>query len=156
MAAAETWKDEWRSINSKFATCESECITHYRSDQKCKDSIEAVVADIWNLKDWLAEDATITVSKAEIDEFVKKAIHITACGDIETKQKHYRVVNRRHEEAELVLKGNYDHPSGLPLVFGATRRYRDGSGRDNYEDACELPRRAIKQWRGFLQDKGLL
>ncbi len=55
MAVAQTWKDKWKSINSKFDTCMSECITHYRSDDKCKDGIEAVMADIWNLRDWLAQ-----------------------------------------------------------------------------------------------------
>jgi hypothetical protein len=70
MAAVQTWKDKWKSINSKFDTCTSECITHYRSDDKCKDSIEAVVADIWNLKDWLVQDPTEHVPQADIHAFL--------------------------------------------------------------------------------------
>ena len=48
----QTWKDKWDRIQSKFETCYQECVISYRSDDKCQDSIEAVLADIWNLRDW--------------------------------------------------------------------------------------------------------
>jgi len=157
MAIAQTWKDKWKSINSKFATCKAECITHYRSDDKCKDSIEAVIADIWNLKDWLARDPTAGVSKANINMFLNtEAFHIRACGDIETKQKHYRINNPRRENTELTWEGNHNHPSGLPVIFSVTRKYKDGSGTDHWEDAFELARRAIEEWKKFLAKRGLL
>ncbi|MCK4387693.1 MAG: hypothetical protein KAW00_02875 [Dehalococcoidia bacterium] len=157
MAAAETWKDRWKRINSKFDTCKSECITHYRSDDKCRDSIEAVIADIWNLKDWLAYDPTANVDKTEIDAFLKtgESLHISVCGDIETKRKHYRVTDLHRENTELIREGNYAHPSG-PLIYSVTRTYKDASGTDHYEDACELARRAIEQWKKFLTKRGLL
>lgn len=157
MTVAQSWSDKWKSINSKFATCESECVTNYRSDQKCKDSIEAVIADIWNLKDWLTEDVNAHVSQAEIYDFIyNRACHITACGDIETKQKHCKVKNLRREPTELIWEGKHDHPSGLPVIWSVTRTYKDGTGTDHWEDAYELVRRAIKQWRGFLEEKGLV
>ncbi len=158
MAVAQTWKDKWESINSKFDTCKFECITHYRSDNKCKDSIEAVIADIWNLKDWLANDPTTNVSKAEIDALLNTAefFHINACGDIETKQKHYRVDDPHREPAELIWEGNHNHPSGYPVIFSITRTYKDGSGTDHWKDAFELARRAIGQWNNFLIKRGLL
>jgi hypothetical protein len=154
---AQTWKDKWKSINSKFATCKSECITRYRTDDKCKDSIEAVIADIWNLKDWLINDPTACVPPADINAFLDtEAFNIRACGDIETKQKHYRVNNSRRENTELVWKGNHAHPSGYPVIFSVTRTYKDGSGTDHWEDAFELARRAIEEWRKFLVRRGLL
>jgi len=157
MEVAQTWKDKWRSISSKFETCTSECITHYRSDDKCRDSIEAVIADIWNLKDWLAHDSTAHVPKADIDKFLdREAFHIRACGDLETKQKHYRVDDPHRENTELIWEGNHNHPSGLPVIFGVTRKYKDGSGTDHWEDAYELARRAIEEWKRFLTERGLL
>lgn len=157
MAVSQTWKDKWKSINSKFDTCVSECITHYRSDGKCKDSIEAVMADIWNLKDWLACDPTAHVPKADINAFLnREAFNIRACGDIETKQKHYRVNNLRRENTELIWEGNHHHKSGLLVIFSVTRTYRDSSSTDHWEDAYELARRAIEEWKQFLRQKGLL
>jgi hypothetical protein len=157
MAIVQTWKDKWRSINSKFATCVSECITHYHSDQKCKDSIEAIIADIWNLKDWLAQDPTAHVSQTDINAFLdKEAFNIRACGDLETKQKHYRVKNSRRENTEIIWKGNHAHPSGLPVIFSATRTYKDGSGTDHWVDVLELARRAIEEWKKFLKERRLL
>jgi hypothetical protein len=157
MAVAQTWKDKWKSINSKFDTCTSECITHYRSDDKCKDSIEAVVADIWNLKDWLPQDPTAHVPQADINAFLDtEAYNIRACGDIETKQKHYRVNDPRRENTELIWEGNHHHQSGLPVIFSVTRIYKDGSGTDHWEDAYELARRAIEEWKKFLRQKRLL
>lgn len=156
MAKTRTWKDKWDSIDSKFDTCKSECVTKYRSDDKCRDSIEAVVADIWNLKDWLSNDLTTGVTKADIDMLLSNSFHISACGDIETKQKHYSVKNPRREDTELIWEGDHQHPSGLPVVFSVTRIYKDGSGTDHWEDAFELARRAIEEWQQFLKKKRLL
>jgi len=158
MAVAQTWKDKWKRINSKFDTCKSECITHYRSDDKCRDSIEAVIADIWNLKDWLANDPTTNVSKAEIDALLNTGefSHISACGDIETKQKHYRVDDTHRENTELIWEGKHNHPSGYPVIFSVTRKYKDSSSTDRYEDAFELAKRAIEQWKKFLTKRELL
>ena len=157
MPATQTWKDKWKSIDSKFDTCKYECITHYCSDDKCKDSIEAVIADIWNLKDWLAHDPTVNVTQDDINLFPStQAFHISACGDIETKQKHYRVDDPRREDTELLWEGNHNHPSGLPVIFSVTRIYKDGSGTDHWEDAYELARRAIEEWKKFLKNRGLL
>ena len=154
---AQTWKDKWKSINSKFATCVSECITHYRSDDKCKDSIEAVIADIWNLKDWLINDSTACVPAIDINAFLDtEAFNIRACGDIETKQKHYRVDDPRRENTELIWEGNHNHPSGLPVIFSVTRKYKDSNSTDHWEDAYELAQRAIEEWRKFLVRRGLL
>ena len=152
-----SWKEKWKSINSKFDTCTKECVTAYHSDDKCKDSIEAVIADIWNLKDWLAKDPTTNVSRTEVNAFFdKEGFNIRACGDIETKQKHYRINDPRREDTKLIWEGNHNHPSGLPVIFSVTRTYRDGSGTDHWEDAFELARRAIGEWSKFLIKKGLL
>lgn len=154
MPVTQTWKDKWKSINSKFDTCKHECITHYRSDEKCKDSIEAVIADIWNLRDWLANDPTTEVTLHDINSFLDTHVsHIKACGDIEAKQKHYRVDDRRHEDIKLIWEGNHNHPSGLPVIFSVTRVYRDGTGTDHWEDAYELVRRAIEEWKKFLESR---
>jgi hypothetical protein len=153
----QTWKDKWKSINSKFRTCKSECVTHYRSDDKCKDSIEAVIADIWNLKDWLINDPTASLAKGDIHDFLdKEGFHIRACGDLETKQKHYRVASSWRENTELIWEGNHNHPSGLPVIFSVTRRYKDSGSTDHWEDAYELAKRAIEEWRKFLIRRGLL
>ena len=58
-----SWKDKWASIQSKFETCIRECRTAYRSDIKCKDSIEAIIADIWNLREWLKKDPIVLYEK---------------------------------------------------------------------------------------------
>jgi len=152
-----TWKVKWKSINSKFDTCKSECITHYRSDDKCKDSIEAVIADIWNLKDWLTRDLAAHVPQADINAFLDtEAFNIRACGDIETVQKHSHADSPRREHTELIWEGNYDHPSGRPVIFRVIRTYKDSSSTDHWEDAFELARRAIEEWKKFLTKRRLL
>jgi len=154
---AQTWTDKWKSINSKFATCQSECVIRYRSDDKCKDSIEAVIADIWNLRDWLINDPTARVSKADIYAFLDtEGFNIRACGDLETKQKHYRVTSSSRENTELIWEGNHNHASGLPVIFSVTRKYKDSDSADHWEDAYELARRAIEEWRKFLIRRGFL
>jgi hypothetical protein len=153
----QTWKDKWESINSKFRTCKSECVTHYRSDDKCKDSIEAVIGDIWNLKDWLINDPATCIPKADIYAFLDaEGFNIRACGDLETKQKHYRVDDPRRENTELIWEGNHNHPSGLPVIFSVTRKYKGSDSADHWEDAYELAKRAIEEWRRFLIRRGLL
>jgi len=154
-----TWKDKWKSIQSKFETCTRECVTSYRSDDKCKDSIEAVLADIWNLRDWLKNDPSVKIqekSKA-IDQYIYSHISIRACGDIELKNKHFNINNKKHENTELVLEANHHHPSGFPVIFSVVTKYKDNPRNiDEYEDATELAKRAIQEWMAFLKANHLL
>ncbi len=154
-----SWKEKWHSINSKFDTCKRECVTAYRSDNKCKDSIENVIGEIWNLKDWLVNDTSTSILGQNINNLLgsSQASHINACGDLETRKKHLRVDNPKRENTQLVWKGNHNHSSGLPVIFSVTRVYKDNPGNeDRWEDAFELARRAIREWKVFLTGKGLL
>ena len=155
----EDWKEKWRRIESKFATCQQECVTAYQSDDKCRDAIEAVMADIWNLKDWLINDPTTSVTKQDINGVFlpsPESFNIRACGDIETKSKHLKVDDPRRENTELIWEGNHDHPSGFPVVFSVTRVYKDEpANTDHWEDAYEVARRAIEEWKQFLAKKSL-
>jgi len=55
------------------------------------------------------------------------------------------------------LKADHHHPSGFPVVFSVITKYKENTGNvDEYEDATELARRAIKEWSIFLQDNHLL
>ena len=148
-----TWQDKWKSINSKFDTCKSECITNYRSDDKSKDSIEAVVADIWNLKEWLTRDPAADVSESDILAFLdtEASSNIRACGDIETVQKHSHADSPHREDTELIWEG-----SGCPVVWSVTRTYKNGSRTDHWDDAFKLVVSAIDEWKKFLTKRGLL
>ena len=154
-----TWKDKWNRIQSKYETCIRECMIAYRSDDKCRDSIEAVLADIWNLRDWLKKDPSVNIpNKPEvIDHYIYSHTHIRACGDIEIKNKHFRIDDRKHENTDLVLEANHNHPSGTPVIFSVVTKYKENPGNiDRYEDATELAKRAIKQWEVFLKEYQLL
>ncbi len=155
MATTNSWKEKWKSINSKFDTCMSECVTAYRTDEKCKDSIEAVMADIRNLKDWLVNDASARVGRSEIHALLNSpdSFNIRACGDLETQHKHLRVDDPKRENTMLVLESNHAHPSGFPVVFSAPRYYK-GQDVDHWEDAVELARRALREWQEFLTKRG--
>ena len=156
---SESWKHKWQRVGSKFASCTEECVTAYRSDDKCRDSIEAVVADIWNLKDWLVNDPDASVSLSDIHMFLasSESHNVRACGDLETHSKHLDVDDPRQEHTRLEWKGIHDHPSGLPVVFAVRRIYRaNPADQDEWEDAFELARRAIEEWKTFLIAKKLL
>jgi len=133
-------------------------MTAYSSDDKCRDSIEAVLGDIWNLRDWLKNDPSVQIpnkSKA-IDQYIFSHNHIRACGDIEIQNKHFRIDDMRHENTKLVLKANH-HPSGFPVIFSVVTKYRDNPENiDEYEDATELAKRAIQEWVAFLKVNHLL
>jgi hypothetical protein len=154
-----SWRHKWQRIGSKFATCTEECVTAYRTDEKCRDSIEAVVADIWNLKDWLASDPEAGVSIDDIHAFlgIPESHNIRACGDLETHAKHLNVDDLKREHTRLEWNGIHDHPSGFPVIFAVRRIYRaNPADHDEWEDAFELARRAIEEWRAFLRVKRLL
>lgn len=159
------WKDKWASIQSKFETCIRECRTAYRSDIKCKDSIEAIIADIWNLREWLKKDPTVNIPDKSkiIDDYIFSHIFIRACGDIEIVNKHYLISDQKYEETKLILEPTHRQNRGfwffkkIPIVYKVVTKYKDNPGNvDNYEDAPELANRAIKEWEVFLKANQLL
>lgn len=105
----------------------------------------------------MIEDPAALVPRAAIYAFLEtEGFNIRACGDIETKQKHLRVDDPRRENTELIWEGNHTHPSGYPVIFSVTRKYKDSDSTDHWEDAYELARRAIEECRKFLIKRGLL
>ena len=158
-----SWKEKWASIQSKFETCIRECRTAYHSDIKCKDSIEAVIADIWNLRDWLKKDPTVNIPDKSIDNYIFGHTFIRACGDIEIVNKHYLISDPRHEETKLILEATHRRRRGfwffkkIPIIYKVVTKYKDNPGNiDTYEDAPELANRAIKEWTVFLKTNQLL
>ncbi len=160
-----SWKDKWASIQSKFETCIRECRTAYHSDIKCKDSIENVIGDIWDLRDWLKTDPAVNISEKTktIDDYIFSHIFIRACGDIEIVKKHSKIDDPKHEETKLILEATHHRSRGfwffkkIPIIYRVVTKYKENPGNiDNYEDAPELANRAIKEWIVFLKANQLL
>jgi hypothetical protein len=126
-----------------------------RSAQKCKDSIEAVMSDLWHLKEWLQHDPSTGFTKADLHAFLAtpQAFHIRACGDLATRDKHYEL-SARWENTTIRKQEIVDAP-GMPIMFTAIRDYGDGN-IDNWGDATELAIRAAMEWEAFLAAGGFL
>ncbi|TXI08286.1 MAG: hypothetical protein E6Q76_07505 [Rhizobium sp.] len=175
-AGGETWKNKWAMIESRRETCLSECLTGHRttdslvvrvSVRKCRDAIEALAQDLWALRDWLVNDPSSGLKAADVDAFLHSAggYHIRACGDLATRAKHFAVNdNKKHLLQLQEVKAEKD---GVPIVFKAVRIYHTPADKrgdervptgstDEYEDAVEMCRRALEQWRTFLVSVKLL
>lgn len=120
-----SWQQKWQSICSKLETCRAECRTAYRSDQKCKDSIEAVVADLWHFMDWLEKDPATAIPRADLHAFIQtpEAFNIRGCADLATLDKHFEVSNPYRDDTRLTHESVDLHGDGHPLPFGAVRGY---------------------------------
>ena len=157
MMGMNSWQDKWTSINSKLETCVTECRTCIRSDQKCKDSIEAVMSDLWNLKDWLEKDPVTAIPRADMNAFIEtpQAFNIKGCGALTTLDKHHSARNADRNNTTIKNEQRALAKDGYPIVFSATRDW--GSGNiDQWEDAVELALRAAMEWEAFLIGRGLL
>ena len=152
-----SWQQKWQSICSKLETCRAECRTAYRSDQKCKDSIEAVVADLWHFMDWLEKDPATAIPRADLHAFIQtpEAFNIRGCADLATLDKHFEVSNPYRDDTRLTHESVDLHGDGHPLPFGAVRGYGNGN-IDRWEDAVELAIRAAMEWERFLVARALL
>jgi len=91
--AMPTWSDKWTGILSKLDSCVAECRAHLRSSQKCRDSIEAVIADLWHLKDLFESDPAVSIPRSDLNGFPETpgAFNIRGCGDLATLDKHFIV-----------------------------------------------------------------
>ncbi|MGH9154096.1 MAG: hypothetical protein ACRD03_17315 [Acidimicrobiales bacterium] len=151
------WSDKWTGILSKLDSCIAECRARFRSSQKCRDSIEAVMADLWHLKDWLEGDPAVSIPRSDVNAFLETpgAFNIRGCGDLTTLDKHFIVKDKHRENTTLRHENVLEHRDGAPLVYSATRDYGDGNV-DHWEDAVELAIRAAREWEAFLVGRGML
>lgn len=178
-AVAETWADKWRLIETRWHACVEECWSGrtevdqagvarvHVSAPRCKAAIEALAQDLWALRDWLIQDATSGLDAAAVDGFLDSpdGYHVRSCGDLATRAKHFRVDDPKKHL--LQLERADEVKDNVPIVFRAVRVFQQpaasrGGGRpatgdtDQYEDAVEMLRRAIRGWSAFLQERSLI
>lgn len=155
----DSWRDRWISTLSKFETATRECLLSPASEQHRKDSLEAVILDIWGLKDWLRNDPASGLSTDDLNAFTARenpaSFHVRACADLATGFKHRDVTSKHRDDTKMTRSDAPVGADGFPIHFSATRDYGDGNV-DHWEDVWELARRAINQWGDFLAETALL
>jgi hypothetical protein len=137
------------------------------SAQRCKAAIEALAQDLWALRDWLIQDTTSGLDAVDVDGFLDSpdGYHVRSCGDLATRVKHFRV---DHSKKHLLELERIDQvKDDVPIVFRAVRVFQQPAAKrgaeraatgdtDQYEDAVEMVRRAIRGWNAFLRERSLI
>lgn len=146
------WQEQWRAVLEAFARLEDA----YRGapGQQNGDSLKRLPTvfcqDCWHLKDWLQSDTAVPPTVAKLVERYATAVaqhSLNLAGDVANTHKHHG----RNPGYRTARVGQMDSRQDHGLVRVTMRiDWEDPAGKTGSEDALDLARRSVEEWRAFF------
>jgi hypothetical protein len=168
------WQEQWERVHRMLYRVESA----YSGDspggiERVKDDVYAFFQSIHHLKDWLRNDPQSGVTKADGDTLIDNSNELRVCADLCNGSKHLKFNRppRTGDPSTSITKVSTElQSSGQTIVLGGgggppqiivaspaktARQIEVSSGGAQY-DVLDLAREGVRQWKVFLEAKGLL
>ena len=138
-----------------------------RSNIEYEDDLWSFFQNCWHLKDWIINDTDVPAkirNRRKIERAVKRFPSLMISADLANRSKH-SALNRIRKDAKIVS-------SEIRLKIGASTTAAESSAQISYKykittakrtgklgrkthDALDVARQAVRDWRTFLNRKGL-
>jgi len=117
------------------------------------DFVQSFFEAVHHLKDWLANDPSSRVTKADGDSLINGSTVLQLCADLANGSKHLVLTHSRTGDLSTTIARN-DATVFVGTGTSAHRFYVASCGTE-YE-ALALAEDAVAQWARFLSGRGLI
>lgn len=145
----QRWYAKWHNVRQRLATTEDACRPcSYRGNDAVKRSVEDFFTHCFHMGDWLWEDPSTGLTKAQVCTFIENDPSLSVCEGIANTDKHR--VRSKPGAITAKIKNISSGGSGTQVSIEWSQ------GPNTYtEDALDLARRCITAWEGYLLASGL-
>ncbi|MGW0336696.1 hypothetical protein ACWD0J_33460 [Streptomyces sp. NPDC003011] len=147
------WQWQWSHVNRRLKEVRAVYAGAPGGTDVAVDAVLSFFQAVHHLKDWLGNDPSINVTKADGDALINSHRVLQLCADLANGSKHLKLRSSRTGDNSTTIARN----DVSVLVGTNTSAHRFYAASDNTEyDVLQVAEDAVSKWSAFLSGHGLI
>lgn len=149
----QNWESQWELVDRRLEGVREVYAGAPGGTDIAIERVQLFFEAVYHLKDWIGNDPSVSVTKDQAEQLVKRCLVLLICGDLANSSKHLKLTSTRTGDISTGIKRND------VTVYAGT-----GTSAHTFEvlshgqkyDVLELAEDAVDEWRDFLSRHGVL
>jgi hypothetical protein len=147
------WRFQWTRVHWRLDGVRTVYTGREGGTEGALDTSLSFFEAAHHLKDWLRNDPSSGITKADVDSLIRRSPMLQLCGDLANGSKHLVLTSTHtHDMSTAITRNDVYILMGTGTV--AHRFYVQSAGTEY--DVLQIAEAAVDDWTKFLTDKGLL
>jgi hypothetical protein len=146
------WRSQWARVERRLEDVRAVYSGREGGTDDAVDTTQSFFEAIHHLKDWLGNDLSSGLTKADGDRLIGGSKDLQLCADLANGSKHLKLTSSRSGDQTTTIGRNDVTIS--PETGVAHRFYVQSAGAEY--DVLKIADDAVDQWRRFLTARGLI
>jgi hypothetical protein len=147
------WQMQWARVQHRLNDVRDVYIGRPGGTDAAVDSVQSFFEAVHQLKDWLGNDTSSRVTKADGDALINASPVLQLCADLANGSKHLVLTSSRTGDLSTTIARN-DVAVLVATGTSAHRFYVASAGKEY--DVLQLAEDAVAEWTTFLSSRGLI
>lgn len=147
------WKMQWDRVLRRLDDVRAVYAGREGGTDSAIDTVQSFFEAVHHLKDWLGNDASSGVKKADGDSLINGSRNLQLSADLANGSKHLVLTGSRTGDRSTTI-GRNDVNVLLGMGTSSHRFYVQSAGAEY--DVLQIAEAAVNDWRNFLVARGLL
>ena len=146
------WQAQWARAHRRLDDVRTVYTGRPGGTDAAVDIVQSFFESVHHLKDWLGNDPSSGVTKADGDRLVNGSPVLKLCADLANGSKHLKLTGSRSGDLSTTITRN-DVTVFAGTGTSAHRFYVESAGTEY--DVLQLAEAAVDEWASFLSSQGL-
>lgn len=153
MLGGRGWQFQWTRVHWRLDGVRAVYTGREGGTEGALDTALSFFEAAHHLKDWLRNDPSSGITKADVDSLIRRSPMLQLCGDLANGSKHLVLTSTQTGDLSTdIVRNDVNILMGTGTV--AHRFYVQSDGAEY--DVLQIAEAAVDDWTKFLTDKGLL
>lgn len=153
MLGGRGWQFQWTRVQWRLDDVRAVYTGREGGTESALDVTLSFFEAAHHLKDWLGNDPSSGITKADGDSLISRSPMLKLCADLANGSKHLVLTSTRTNDISTGIARN-DVNVLLGTGTSAHRFYVQSAGTEH--DVIDIAEGAVSDWTKFLTDEGLL
>jgi hypothetical protein len=147
------WQSQWARVQRRLDDVRAVYTGRAGGTDAAIDTVQSFFEAVHHLKDWLGNDPSSGVTKADGDSLINGSTALQLCADLANGSKHLALRSSRTGDLSTTIARN-----DAAVFVGAgtsAHRFYVASGGTEY-DVLVLAEDAVAEWAKFLSSRGFV
>jgi hypothetical protein len=151
----EGWQEQWGRVEIGLARVKNIYDGREGPSSEALYDLYSFFLNAHHLPEWLVDDSTSKVTKAETDALVDQSGELSVCAAMGDRLKHRKLTSKKYVTKQLDQTDLVSRSVTIMVGGGPTHSFVV-AGRGKSFDALELAQAVRDAWHAFLVARGLL